>query len=46
MEVESVWSLGGMGMLSCMRVGIELSVFVLVLVVMVVIVWMWVVLMV
>ena len=46
MEVEGAWSLGGMGMLSCMRVGIGVSVCMLVLVVVVgvVLVWMWMVL--
>ena len=43
-EVEGAWNLGGLGMLSCMRVGIGVSACVLVLVV--VLMWMWVVLMV
>ena len=33
MEVEGVWTLGRMGILSCMRAGIEMLVCVLVLVV-------------
>ena len=33
MEVEGAWNLGGMGMFSCMRVGIEVSICVLVVVV-------------
>ena len=35
-EVEGVWNLGGMGMLSCIRDGIGMSVCALVLVVVVV----------
>ena len=38
MEVRGAWNLEGMGMLSCMRVGIRMSVFVLALVVVVVLV--------
>ena len=33
MEVEGAWNLGGMGMFSCLRAGIGMSVCVLVLVV-------------
>ena len=41
-EVEGAWNLGGMGMLSCMRVGIGVvCVLVLVVVMVVVLVWMW-----
>ena len=48
MEVESVWNLGGMGMLCCMRVGIGMRLCVLVLLVVVVlaVVLVWMVLMV
>ena len=47
MEVEGAWNLGGMGMLSCIRAGIGMSVCVLVLVVVVVlvVVLVWIVLM-
>lgn len=36
MDVEGIWKLGRMGMLSCMRLGIEMLVCVLMLVVVVV----------
>ena len=44
MEVEGAWNLGGMGILSCIRVRIGVLVCVMVLVVVVVLVWMWMVL--
>ena len=46
MEVEGVWNLGKMGMLSCMRAGIWMQVCVLTLVVVVLVLVLWMVLMV